>query len=214
LDGKTLCNSRDGNERAIHLVSAFSAQNDLVLGQLATKAKSNEIKAFPLLIEMLDLRSATVTIDTAGCQKEIAKVITEKGGDYVLALKGNQEALYEEAKNFFTQALGVELEEAGCDYFSSEEKSRNRIEKREIWTASNLEWLPQLKDWEGLRSLACVRSTRVVKGKETMEWRYYISSLESNAERIGKAIRTDWLVENKLHWQLDVFYREDCCKVR
>jgi len=78
LDGKTLCNSRDGNERAIHLVSAFSAQNDLVLGQLATKAKSNEIKAFPLLIEMLDLRSATVTIDAAGCQKEIAKVITER----------------------------------------------------------------------------------------------------------------------------------------
>lgn len=214
LDGKTICNSKSCGTQAIHLVSAFSAENDLVLGQLATEAKSNEITAFPLLIEMLDLKKATVTIDAAGCQKTIASLICEKGGDYVFGLKRNQENLYAEAEHFFNQALNHKPEEAECECYITEEKSRNRFEKREVWVRSNLDWLPQLKEWKGLSSLACVRSTRIVKEKETVELRYYISSIRADAERIGRAIRSHWSIENKLHWQLDVSYGEDGCKVR
>ena len=214
LDGKTICNSGSGDEKAIHLVSAFSAENNIVLGQLATEAKSNEITAFPILIELLDLKQAIVTIDAAGCQKDIASQIRKKGGDYVLALKGNQGSLHAEVENFFGQAIQVKPEESGCDHYINEEKSRGRIETREVWVTESLGWLPQKDLWEGLTSIACLKSTRVVKGREAVEYRYYISSLEGDAWKIGRAIRTHWSVENKLHWQLDVSYREDDCKVR
>lgn len=213
LDGKKICNSACGEEKAIHLVSAFSVENDLVLGQLATESKSNEITAFPLLIELLDLKDAIVTIDAAGCQKEIASKICEKGGDYVLALKGNQSNLHAEAENFFSQALRVTPEEADCDCYVSEEKSRGRQETREVWITSQLEWLPQKEEWEGLKSLVCLKSTRKVKDKETIEFRYYISSLPGDAWKVGHAIRSHWSVENKLHWQLDISYGEDDCKI-
>lgn len=214
VDGKALCNSGSGEEKAIHLVSAFSVENDIVLGQLATRAKSNEITAFPELLKLLDLREAIVTIDAAGCQKEIAKQIREQKGDYVLALKGNQGTLHAEAENFFKQALEVSSKEAGCDHYISKEKSRGRQETREVWVIEELDWLEQKEHWNGLKSIACVKSQRLVKGKETMEQRYYISSLEADAWKIGRAIRSHWSVENKLHWQLDVSYGEDDCKVR
>lgn len=216
LDGKTICNSADkaGGTRAIHVVSAFSADNDMVLGQLFTEAKSNEITAFPLLIEMLDLKGAIVTIDAAGCQKNIAHQIRDKGGDYVLALKGNQGKLHDETDNFFQQALLVTPEESGCDYYKNEEQSRGRLEKREVWTIDDLDWLPQKDEWKDLKSLICLRSTRAEKGKTTVEIRYYISSLTSQASRSAKAIRSHWSIENKLHWQLDVSYGEDACKIR
>lgn len=213
LDGKTICNSGCGEEKAIHLVSAFSVENDLVLGQLATEAKSNEITAFPTLIELLDLKDAIVTIDAAGCQKEIAAKISEKGGDYVLALKGNQGNLHAEAENFFSQALQAP-EEAGCDHYVNEEKSRGRHEVREVWVTNEIEWLPQKKEWRDLKSLVCLRNTRIVKDKKSIEFRYYISSLSGDAWKIGHAIRSHWSVENKLHWQLDISYGEDGCKVR
>ena len=214
LDGKTICNSSCGEERAIHLVSAFSVENDMVLGQLATEAKSNEITAFPLLIELLDLKGAIVTIDAAGCQKEIASQICSKGGDYVLALKGNQANLHAEAENFFKQALQCSPEEVECDLYTNEEKSRGRHETREVWVTNRLDWLPQKDDWKNLNSLVCLKSTRIVKDKKTVEFRYYISSLSGDAWRIGHSIRSHWSVENKLHWQLDVSYGEDDCKVR
>lgn len=215
LDGKTLCNSSDTSNgtKAIHVVSAFSAENDIVLGQLATEAKSNEITAFPLLIEMLDIKGATVTIDAAGCQREVAEKIREKGGDYVLALKGNQGKLHDEAENFFKQALDVELKESGCDYYKNEEYSRGRLEQREVWTVDDLEWLPQKGDWKDIQSLVCLRSTRTHKGVCTTEMRYYISSLSSDACKLAYAIKSHWGVENKLHWQLDVSYGEDGCKI-
>lgn len=214
LDGKTICNSGSGDEKAIHLVSAFSAENNIVLGQLATEAKSNEITAFPALIELLDLNEAIVTIDAAGCQKDIASLIRDRGGDYVLALKGNQGNLHAEVQNFFKQAIEVSPEEADCDYYVNEEKSRGRTERREVWVTANLDWLPQKKAWKDLTSIACLKSTREIKGKETIEYRYYIASLEGDAWKIGNAIRSHWSVENKLHWQLDVSYGEDGCKIR
>lgn len=214
LDGKTICNSGCSEEKAIHIVSAFSVENDLVMGQLATEAKSNEITAFPLLIELLDLQNATVTIDAAGCQKEIAGKICDKGGNYVLALKGNQGNLHAEAENFFNQALQSTPEEANCDHYVNEEKSRGRHETSEVWVTNELDWLPQKEEWEGLKSLVCLKSTRIVKDKKTVEFRYYISSLTGDAWKIGHAIRSHWAIENKLHWQLDVSYGEDDCKVR
>ena len=215
LDGKTLCNSSDttSGTKAIHIVSAFSAENDIVLGQLATEAKSNEITAFPLLIEMLDLKGAIVTIDAAGCQKTIAEAIRDKGGDYVLALKGNQGSLHAEVDNFFNQALVVEPEDCGCDYYKNEESSRGRREQREVWSIDDIDWLPQKKEWKDLRSIVCLKSTRTQKGACTVEKRYYLSSLSSDAVKLAYAIRSHWAVENKLHWQLDVSYGEDNCKI-
>jgi len=214
LDGKTLRSSKEGNEKAIHIVSAFAVKNDLVLGQLATEKKSNEITAFPLLLKILDLENSIVTIDAAGCQKDIAKIIIQKKGDYLLAVKGNQKKLFDELGNFFDQAIECSEEEVGYDYYSTEEKSRNRIEKREVWTVEDLEWLSQKKDWEGLKTISCIKSTRTYKEKTSIEFRYYISSLSKDAKRIAEAIRGHWGVENKLHWQLDVSYNEDKCKVR
>ncbi len=155
LDGKTICNSGCGDEKAIHLVSAFSAENNIVLGQIAIEAKSNEITAFPSLIQLLDLNKAIVTIDAAGCQKDVASKIRDQGGDYVLALKGNQGSLHAEVHNFFNQAILVQHEEADCDYYINEEKSRGRIEKREVWVTECLDWLPQKDVWKDLTSIAC-----------------------------------------------------------
>ena len=214
LDGKTLCNSGSGDEKAIHVVSAFSVENDIVLGQLSTEAKSNEITAFPLLIELLDLKEAIVTIDAAGCQKEIASQIRAKKGDYVLALKGNQGNLHAEVENFFIQALQVTPEEALCERYINEEKSRGRLETREVWVTNQLDWLPQKDMWKDLNSVVCLKNTRVIKDKASVEFRYYISSIQADAWKIGHAIRSHWSVENKLHWQLDVSYGEDDCKVR
>lgn len=216
IDGKTLRGSSDEAEhqKAIHLVSAFASENKIVLGQLATDAKSNEIKAIPLLLALLDISESIITIDAAGCQKSIAQDIRSRGGDYVLALKGNQSSLHDEVANFFEQAILVCPEEAGCDYCVSEEKSRDRLEKREVWCSSNIDWVPQKEEWAGLKTLVCVKSSRTIKEKTSSELRFYISSLESCAQRIGKAIRLHWCVENNLHWQLDVSYREDECKVR
>ena len=196
------------------LLSAFAVENQLVLGQLATDAKSNEITAIPQLLDMLDIEGTTVTIDAAGCQKEIAKKIREKKADYILALKGNQGTLHAEAKNFFTQAVDADPIETGCDYFVSEERSRAREEKREIWATQDLSWLPQKSDWKDLTSLICVRSTRKTKKGTSTELRYYISSSEANADKLGTEIRLHWSVENQLHWQLDVSYGEDKAKVR
>jgi predicted transposase YbfD/YdcC len=216
IDGKTLrCSNdltRDG--KAVHIVSAFAAENRLILGQLATDAKSNEVTAIPLLLRMLDIRGATVTIDAAGCQKEIAKEIRILGADYILALKGNQRNLHYEVVNFFEQALQVSPEEAACDYSKSVEKNRGRLEKREIWSTHEVNWLPQQEDWIDLNALICIKSTRNVKGKETVELRYYIASGKTSAQEYGLGIRSHWGIENKVHWQLDVSYGEDKSKVR
>ena len=217
IDGKTLCNSGDTFRQTdpLHIVHAFAAENNLLLGQLATDAKSNEITAIPELLKMLTIRGNVITIDAMGCQKEIVKQVREKEGDYVIALKGNQGSLHAEAENFFLQAMEVELVESGCDYASSIEKNRGRIEERQVWSCT-LDWLSaeQFEGWVDLKTLICVKSTRTHKGKTTQEFRYYISSLTSNARRLAEIVRAHWGVENKLHWHLDVSFGEDLCKIR
>ena len=198
IDGKTICNSRDtfNEQKAIHIVTAFAAENDIILGQLKTAEKSNEITAIPELLETLVLKGCTVTIDAMGCQTTIAKKIQDGRGDYVLGLKGNQGTLHAEAVNFFEQAMEVGVEESECDYHKTVEKGHGRIEEREVWMTSNLDWLEGADEWEGLKSLICVRSTRHEKGKTTEEKRYYISSLRTSAQRIGEVVRLHWGIES------------------
>jgi len=217
VDGKTLCNSGDEFDKTdpLHIVHAFATENELLLGQMATDAKSNEITAIPELLKMLNIKNNVITIDAMGCQTEITKQIQEQGGDYTIALKGNQGTLHAEAVNFFQQAMEVTPEESGCDFWREIEKNRGRIEERQMWACS-LDWLDaeQLERWTGLKSLACIKSTRIHKGKTTVEYRYYMSSLRASAQRLAGIVRAHWGVENKLHWHLDVSFGEDLCKVR
>ena len=164
---------------------------------------------------MLTIKGNVITIDAMGCQKEIVKQIRGREGDYVIALKGNQGTLHAEAENFFQQAMNAGPSESGCDFVSSIEKNRGRIEERQVWSCS-LDWLSaeQLESWIDLKTLVCVKSTRTHKGKTTHEMRYYMSSLVSNAQRLAQIVRAHWGVENKLHWHLDVSFGEDLCKIR
>lgn len=216
IDGKTICNSSDSfkGTKATHIVTAFSAENDIILGQLRTAKKSNEITAIPELLQILKLKGCIVTIDAIGCQKTITANIKDRGGDYALGLKGNQGCLHAEAVNFFDQVIDVGSQEAGCSYSKTVEKDHGRIEEREVWVSSDLAWLDGREDWKGLKSLICIRSTRHEKGKVTTEKRYYISSLTSAADRIAQVIRLHWGIENKVHWHLDVTFNEDKSKIR
>lgn len=211
LDGKTLIGaaSRNSNDPLIHLVSAWDSCQGLILGQQKTEDKSNEITALPKLLEDLDIQGSIITIDAMGCQKEIAKRVLEGGGDYVIALKGNQPHLLDEAKNFFCQALELTPELSGSKVSSCMNKAHGRLEKREVWAVEDLEWLPQKGSWSGLRSLVAVMSTRQSQGKVEKETRYYISSLPADPSLLGRAIRYHWGIENKVHWVLDVVFRED-----
>lgn len=215
IDGKTICNSNHAfsEQKAAHIVTAFSADNDIILGQLKTAKKSNEITAIPELLDTLLLKGCIVTIDAMGCQTAIAKKIQERQGDYVFGLKGNQGILHAEAVNFFDQALEAGAQESGCTYAKTLEKGHGRIETREVWVTSDLSWLESVNEWAGLQSMICVKSTREEKGKVTVEKRYYISSLRAEAERMGEIIRLHWGIENKLHWHLDVTFNEDKSKI-
>jgi predicted transposase YbfD/YdcC len=216
IDGKTIRNSEDSfhGKKASHIVTAFAAENDIILGQLKTDEKSNEITAIPELLDILMLKGCVVTIDAMGCQTAITKKIRDQKGDYVIGLKGNQGRLHNEAVNFFDQAMDVGIQETGCSYFKTIEKGHGRIEEREIWVTPDLAWLEGFEGWDGLKSLICVRTTRHEKRKTTHERRYYISSLRSSAERVGEIIRLHWGIENKVHWHLDVSFNEDKTKIR
>jgi predicted transposase YbfD/YdcC len=218
IDGKTLCNSGDTFRAAkpVHLVNAFATENQMILGQLATDSKSNEITAIPELLKLLTINGSVITIDAMGCQKDIVQQIKSQEGEYVIALKGNQGNLHAEIENFFQQAKEVLLEESGCDFTKMLEKNRGRVEERMVW-ACNFDWLDNkslIEEWVGIKSAVCVQSNRTYKGKTTTEFRYYISSLKPVAERHGCITRAHWGVENKVHWHLDVTFGEDQSKIR
>lgn len=208
LDGKTIRNSgKDGKQ--LHIVSAWCDENRLVLGHVAGKSKGgSELKSMKTLLHLLELEGRIISVDALGCQRDIAQIIAEQNGDYIMALKGNQKNLQEDVKHYFADpANAPELEWIEYD------KGHGRIEKRECWALGIDSYLTHHK-WPGLRSIAQVKSTRTIKGKETTDTRYYISSLEPNAENICKIARRHWSVENKLHWVLDVTFNEDKCCIR
>ncbi len=217
IDGKTLRRSFDRADKkaAIHMVSAWVAHNNFCFGQLATDAKSNEIKAIPRLLELLELEGATVTIDAMGCQKKIAGQIVEQGGDYVLALKGNQGTLYEEVKLFLDQGIGTDFKGIEHDFDEQTDGGHGRIEIRRTWVTREVDWFEDRAQWPGLRSFAAVECERTAGEKTSCERRYFISSLDgTNAEMIAQAVRTHWRIENSLHWALDVSFGEDQSRVR
>jgi predicted transposase YbfD/YdcC len=217
VDGKTLRRSFEHawNRTPIHMVSAFAGANNLVFGQLATDAKSNEITAIPKLLALLDLKGATVTIDAMGCQKAIARQIVEAGGAYVLAVKENQPTLHRKVKALMDEAMLEHFNGVLHDRCEDIDGDHGRIEKRRLWCTPEVQWVEEARDWAGLRSFAVVESTRMIGTKATTERRYYISSLSgTDADAMARAVRSHWGIENKLHWSLDMAFREDECRIR
>ena len=191
IDGKTLRRSYDKNsdKAAIHMVSAWASENRLILGQIKTEEKSDEITAIPELLRLLELEGCIVTIDAMGTQKEIASQIITKGGDYILALKGNQKNLYEDVKLFFEDARQRDFKDIPVSYYEETDGGHGRVEVRRFWTVDDIEGLYGKENWRGLNIIGMTESERHTGDKISIETRYYISSIGNNAEKFGKAIR-------------------------
>jgi predicted transposase YbfD/YdcC len=214
IDGKTLRGSyhrRDGTA-AIHMVSAWATENKLSLGQVVVDRKSNEITAIPELLALLDISGAVVTIDAMGCQKEIAAQIRQGGGDYVLAVKQNQPTLHEQVTQAITVAL--EADEQDFDEHETVEEGHGRRETRAYAILAAPETVDPEGQWRDLCAVGVAFSDRVdSRGRESLEARYYILSTLLTAQEFADAVRGHWGIENNLHWQLDVSFREDECRV-
>lgn len=208
IDGKTICGSANDKHKAYHVISAWVAENQITLGQLATEEKSNEITAIPELVDLLDIKGSTVTIDAMGCQKQIAAKICEKKADYVLGLKGNQPTLFSDVKLYFENETSPHISKGL-------EKDHGRTEQREYYLETQIDWLAQRKDWAGLNGIGMVKTsvTSLKTGEYTEEYRYFITSL-TDIHRFADAVRRHWSIENQLHWQLDVTFGEDGSRAR
>jgi predicted transposase YbfD/YdcC len=217
IDGKTLRRSFDraNSKAAIHMVSAWASANELVFGQLATEAKSNEITAIPKLLKLLDLAGATVTLDAMGCQKAIAGQILAQGGNYVLVVKDNQPTLHEELKLFLDDQIAAGRNRVAIQAHEQTDGGHGRVEVRRAWVTPAVEWFEDRQAWPGLKSFAAVECERTVGEKTSVERRYFISSLDgSDAAAMARAIRNHWGIENKLHWSLDMTFHEDQSRMR
>lgn len=225
LDGKALRRALNQDQSIQYVVSAWAESNGLVLGQWKVADKSNEITAVPQLLRVLEVSGCIVTLDAMGCQKNIAKEIKEADADFVLALKGNQETVHEEVKTFLDAILqerqaprapGAPLSKAAAGLVSLQtvEKDHGRVETRRYYQSDQLNWFADRSQWEGLQSVGFVESVREVGGQTTIERRYYLSSLPLDIETFARAVRSHWGVENKVHWIMDVCFREDQSRAR
>jgi len=206
IDGKTIRNSNDDTscKSAIHLVSAYASENRVCLGQESVNEKSNEITAIPKLLDMLTIKGCIVTIDAMGCQKKIAEKIIGKEADYILMVKDNQKNLRIQIEEIFKTQQSQTVN-------TTTDFGHGRIETRTCSVIDDLSLLDKRKDWKGIKSIACITSERIIKKtqKESIEQRYYITSLDTDGEKINKAVRSHWSIENNLHWNLDVVFKED-----
>lgn len=209
IDGKSHKGSQDetNGKKMLHMVGAWASESHLLLAQLRTEEKSNEITAIPELLKLLDLKGSTVTIDAMGCQKNIATDIIQAEGDYVLAVKNNQKGLYEQIENAF-QHLPVQSKD------ETTEKDHGRIEVRQCRVITQLDLVEETANWNHCQSIIEVQRTRTAKEITTKQKAYYISSHNQNAVFMNKVVRSHWSIENELHWTLDVVFGEDKSRKR
>jgi predicted transposase YbfD/YdcC len=216
IDGKTLRRSFDAatSKAAIHMVSAWATANHISLGQVVVDEKSNEITAIPKLLEMLEISGCLVTIDAMGCQTEIAQKIVAGGADYVLAVKANQPTLHQGIEKFFNDSLEDDFANTKVRQYQTQEKGHGREEERYYYICPAPEDLPDGDRWADLKAIGMAVSCTQRDGQECNEVRYYILSRYLSGRRFAEAVRDHWGIENCLHWQLDVTFQEDQCRIR
>ena len=216
IDGKTLRRSYDraSSKSAIHMVSAWAGANHISLGQVVVDAKSNEITAIPKLLQMLEIKGSLVTIDAMGCQVQIAQQIVDQQADYVLAVKGNQPTLHNGIIDHFVLQLNDPNVFTGRGFHRTSEQAHGRQTEREYFVCAVPDDLPDRSRWRKLKAIGMTVNTTVRDGQETIEGRYYILSRKLTAKQFAEAVRTHWSIENNLHWQLDVTFGEDQCRIR
>lgn len=225
LDGKALRRAMNKDQNVKYVVSAWAESNGLVLGQLKVSDKSNEITAVPQLLRILELSGCIVTTDAMGCQTKIAKEIIESDADYVLALKGNHEKVHEEVKTFLDDTVaeaktyrlpGAPVPQAvqTLGFFETVDKDHGRYEIRRFYQSTHLDWFADKNKWEGLKSVGMVESIREIGAERSVERRYFLSSLAMDVQTFARAVRSHWGVENKVHWIMDVCFREDHSRAR
>ena len=218
IDGKVLRGSRDTGigRGAIDMVSAWATTNRLVLGQVKVDEKSSEITAIPQLLQVLALAGCIVTIDAMGCHPEMAEQIVDRDGEYVLALKENQEHLYADVVQLFDDLQASQYQAYAFDYQKTVNKGHGRIEIRECWTISDPEVLRHLRgftNWKKLTTVSRIRSQRWIGEEKSSQDRYHLASI-TGAKRVLSSVRSHWGIENELHWVLDMAFDEDRCRVR
>jgi len=216
IDGKTLRRSHDRNRGlgALHSVSVWASEFGLTLAQVATEEKSNEITAIPTLLSLVDIRGAIITIDAMGTQTAIAEKIIDGGGDFILALKGNQGTLHDATIDYIDEQAKTDFQGIGARRFDTAEKKHGRIERRTYIQMPAPKSLPGFANWKGLLSIGIAYLWCLRDGKETSEVRYFISSLPVKVKQFAHAVRSHWGIENTCHWCLDVTYREDESRIR
>lgn len=209
IDGKALRAASQRSGSPLNMVTAFAVGNGIALGQMKSKGKKNEIKTIPLLLDKLMLEGCIVTLDAMGCQRDIAKKINQQRADYVIALKGNQGSLHDDVKTYLDGIIDHKALKVEHDYFETTDKGHGRLEVRRYYITEQIDWLPNKEKWLGLKSVGCVESKRITHDHESIERRYYITSLPASAKPFGHAVREHWGIENSMHWILDVIFNED-----